>query len=122
MKEEFAGSIEILVSTEADFFRGRMDAYSRELGRYPLDYVIGSVHMFEGRDIFDTSRWESVEEDELAAVKGRYFREIAACARSGLFQVMGHVDALKGNYPRLGEVRRPPRPTRCSARSATPVR
>ncbi|MEU9802453.1 histidinol-phosphatase [Streptomyces sp. NPDC051000] len=102
LKEEFAGSIEILVSTEADFFRGRMDAYTQALSAYPLDYVIGSVHMFEGRDIFDVTRWETVEEDDLGAVKARYFREIAACARSGLFHVMGHVDALKGNHPRLG--------------------
>ncbi|WP_159774073.1 histidinol-phosphatase [Streptomyces sp. HM190] len=109
LKEEFARSIEILVSTEADFFQGRMDAYSRELAGYPLDYVIGSVHMFEGRDIFDTTRWETVEdsEEELAAVKGRYFRAVAECARSGLFQVMGHVDALKGNHPELGTVPAP---------------
>ncbi|MGW3012877.1 histidinol-phosphatase [Streptomyces sp. NPDC001219] len=101
LKEEFAHSIEILVSTEADFFSGRMDPYSRALSGYPLDYVIGSVHMFEGRDIFDTRRWESVRDDELGAVKSRYFRAVAACARSGLFHVLGHVDALKGNYPKL---------------------
>jgi histidinol-phosphatase (PHP family) len=109
LKEEFARSIEILVSTEADFFRGRVDPYSKALGRYPLDYVIGSVHMFEGRDIFDTTRWETVEDSdrELAAVKGRYFRSVAECARSGIFQVIGHVDALKGNHPRLGTVPAP---------------
>ncbi|MDJ1130782.1 histidinol-phosphatase [Streptomyces iconiensis] len=107
LKEEFARSIEILVSTEADFFSGRMDPYTEALSRYPLDYVIGSVHMFEGRDIFDTTRWENIAESELAAVKGRYFQAIAACARSGLFQVMGHIDALKGNCPQLGAVPAP---------------
>jgi histidinol-phosphatase (PHP family) len=104
LKAEFAGSIEILVSTEADWFRGRMDAYTRELSRYPLDYLIGSVHMFEGRDIFDTTRWDTVGESELPAVKSRFFREVARCARSGLFDVIGHVDALKGNHPQLAAV------------------
>ncbi len=107
LQEEFAGSIEILVSTEADYFGGRMDAYSAELSRYPLDYVIGSVHMFEGRDIFDPARWVTVEPDQLAAVKGRYFAQIAECARSGMFRVLGHIDALKGNYPRLADVPAP---------------
>ncbi|MGW0332533.1 histidinol-phosphatase [Streptomyces sp. NPDC003011] len=102
LKEEFAHSIEILVSTEADFFSGRMDPYTKALSAHPLDYVIGSVHMFEGRDIFDVTRWETAEAQDLAAVKARYFRAMAECARSGLFHVMGHVDALKGNHPELG--------------------
>ncbi|MFI9202533.1 histidinol-phosphatase [Streptomyces sp. NPDC053048] len=107
LKAEFENSIEILVATEADWFSGRMDAYTRELSRYPLDYIIGSVHMFEGRDIFDVRRWDTVDESELAAIKGRYFRAVAECARSGLFQVIGHVDALKGNFPDLGAVSAP---------------
>ncbi|SCL20810.1 histidinol-phosphatase (PHP family) [Micromonospora pallida] len=104
LKAEFANSIEILVSTEADYFRGRMDRYSAALDGYPLDYIIGSVHMFEGRDIFDVTRWAEVDEGELGDVKSRYFRTVAECARSGLFQVIGHVDALKGNFPQLGAV------------------
>ncbi|MCS0635795.1 histidinol-phosphatase [Streptomyces sp. LP05-1] len=107
LKEEFAGAIEILVSTEADFLPGRTEPYARELSRYPLDYVIGSVHMFEGKDIFDVTRWEAVTEDELPAVKARFFRSVAECARTGLFHVMGHVDALKGNFPRLAAVPAP---------------
>ncbi|MET7641171.1 histidinol-phosphatase [Streptomyces sp. NPDC005438] len=107
LKEEFQNSIEILVSTEADFFRGEMDAYTRELGKYPLDYVIGSVHMFEGRDIFDVTRWESLPQDQVPAVKDRYFRTVAECARSGLFHVIGHIDALKGNFPSLADVPAP---------------
>lgn len=104
LKEEFAHSIEILVSTEADYFRGQVDAYTRELDRYPLDYVIGSVHMFEGRDIFDPTRWEEVDETELHGVKSRYFRTVAECARTGAFNVIGHVDALKGSFPALAKV------------------
>ncbi|MGW6455479.1 histidinol-phosphatase [Streptomyces sp. NPDC055078] len=107
LKTEFERSIEILVSTEADYFSGRMDAYTKALSGYPLDYLIGSVHMFEGRDIFDTRRWESVHEADLAAIKSRFFRTVAECARSGLFDVIGHVDALKGNHPELGAVPAP---------------
>ncbi|MFJ8948074.1 histidinol-phosphatase [Streptomyces sp. NPDC102395] len=107
LKEEFAGRIEVLVSTEADYLAGATEPYARELARYPFDYVIGSVHMFEGKDIFDTSRWDGLDDDELPAVKARFFRTVADCARTGLFHVMGHVDALKGNHPRLGAVPAP---------------
>ncbi|MFC7308242.1 histidinol-phosphatase [Streptomyces monticola] len=104
LKEEFAHSIEILVSTEADYLSGRMDAYTKALSGYPLDYLIGSVHQFEGSEIFDVRRWEGVGGDELPAIKARYFRLVAECARSGLFDVIGHVDALKGSHPPLGAV------------------
>lgn len=104
LKKEFEGRIQILVSTEADYFSGQMDSYTRALDGYPLDYVIGSIHMFEGRDIFDATRWEAVEEEDLAGVKARYFDLVAECARSQLFHVVGHVDALKGSYPALRHV------------------
>ncbi|MER5812192.1 histidinol-phosphatase [Streptomyces sp. NPDC002033] len=107
LKAEFEGRIEILVSAEADYLPGATEPYRRALSGLPLDYVIGSVHMFEGRDIFDTTRWESVAEGELPLVKARFFREVAASARSGIFHVMGHVDALKGNHPVLGAVPAP---------------
>ncbi|MEU0991580.1 histidinol-phosphatase [Streptomyces sp. NPDC005953] len=107
LKEEFARSIEILVSTEADYFHGKVDAYSAALSSYPLDYVIGSVHMFEGKDIFDVSRWGAVDPADLPALKSRFFRTVADCARSNFFHVIGHVDALKGNFPELGEVPAP---------------
>ncbi len=107
LKREFAGRIEILVSTEADYLRGEMDSYSEVLNGSPLDYIIGSVHMFEGRDIFDGSRFESLTEGQIASTKSRYFRLVAECARSRLFQVIGHVDALKGDFPALREVPAP---------------
>jgi histidinol-phosphatase (PHP family) len=104
LKNEFEGRLEILVSTEADFIRGGLGAYTSALRGYPLDYVIGSVHMFEGRDIFDATRWDNLPPDEWAATKSRYFRTVADCANSGLFQVVGHIDALKGNFPQLASI------------------
>jgi histidinol-phosphatase (PHP family) len=107
LKEEFKGRIEILVSTEADYFSGRMVPYVEALSGCPLDYVIGSVHMFEGLDIFDATRWELCDEGELAAIKTRYFGLVAECARSRLFDVIGHIDALKGSFPALSRVPAP---------------
>lgn len=107
LKKEFKGHIEILVSTEADYLSGQMTPYRTALSGYPLDYVIGSVHRFEGMDVFNPARWEDVDEEELAGIKSRYFRQVQECASSKLFDVIGHVDALKGSFPALRDVRAP---------------
>lgn len=108
LRDEFAGKIDILVSAEADYSHGRMDAYTAALSAESLDYVIGSVHVLDGLDIFDAARWEREWSDEaLAAIKTRFFGLVAQSARSRLFNVIGHVDALKGSLPRLSTVPAP---------------
>lgn len=105
LRAEFAGRIDVLVSAEADYSSGRMDSYLEALSAESLDYVIGSVHVLDGQDIFAAQRWVGDWSDSaLAAVKSRFFGLVAESARSGLFDVIGHVDALKGSFPRLSEV------------------
>lgn len=105
LREEFRGRIEILVSAEADYGTGRMDPYRRALSGAPLDYLIGSVHMLDGQDIFDPARWRTARTgDQLRLLKSRFLGLVAESARSGLFDVIGHVDALKGSFPGLSAV------------------
>lgn len=108
LRDEFRGRIDVLVSAEANYAGDEVDIYSRALSGQPLDYVIGSVHVMDGRDIFDPSRWTSDQTDEeLRALKTRYFGLIADSARCGLFDVIGHLDALKGSCPRLSQIPTP---------------
>lgn len=108
LRQEFRGRIDILVSAEADYSTGRMDAYRRALSAAPLDYVIGSIHVLDGQDIFDPTRWLTPRTDaELHRLKSRFFGLVAESARSGLFDVIGHVDALKGSFPELSAVPAP---------------
>lgn len=65
------------------------------LGRHRYDFVIGSVHI--GPDSpFTRERVASwVAGRRLAEVVEPYFVEVAAGARSGLFDTLGHIDFVK---------------------------
>ncbi|HET6481777.1 MAG TPA: histidinol-phosphatase [Actinoplanes sp.] len=104
LRAEYAGRIEVLVGVESDFFDDHMELYRETYRQYPLDYIIGSVHVLGERDIFDPARWTGVD---LKAEKERYCAAVGRSARSGMFDIIGHVDALKGNRPEIAEIATP---------------
>jgi histidinol-phosphatase (PHP family) len=75
---------------------GRWEADIREhLDRHAYDFVIGSVHIYRD-SVFAPdriARW--VDGRSLSEVVAPYFDEVAAGARSGLFDAMGHIDFVK---------------------------
>ncbi|SDI91720.1 histidinol-phosphatase [Natribacillus halophilus] len=104
LKEKYADRIEVLLGVEADFLPEGVASYRRQLQKYPLDYVIGSVHYTFGRNIFDRDRWKGADDEDLFKVKEAYFDLIAASARSGDYQVLGHIDAIKGFCPEITDI------------------
>jgi len=91
-KEKYKDKIEILLGYEVDYLEGHMD--SRVL-HAKVDYLIGSVHFIEGWG-FDNpefiGRWREQDIDE---VWQKYFDAIEAMAKSGLFDIVGHLDLIK---------------------------
>jgi histidinol-phosphatase (PHP family) len=89
------GGPEVLVGIEADWMPGHTQYTRDALCGLGLDMVLGSVH-FIGEWAFDDpdliERYGSVVIDELW---GRYFGELCAAARSGLFDVLAHPDLVK---------------------------
>jgi histidinol-phosphatase (PHP family) len=85
----------VLLGIEADYRPDTLDAVAELIGRFPFDYVIGSVHHIEGWG-FDDARymaeWDRRDVDE---VYRRYFRLVGDSAETGLFTVLGHVDLVK---------------------------
>jgi len=92
LKELYSGQIEILSGFEVDYLKGEM---SDLILNAPVDYLIGSVHFLKKWG-FDNpefiGRYESENIDELWR---SYFKEIEDMAKSGLFQIAGHLDLLK---------------------------
>ncbi|CAN5832770.1 histidinol-phosphatase [soil metagenome] len=86
--------IEILVGVEADYLAGTEGAYRAVLADPRIDYVLGSVHYFDGYHVYDRRRWHDVA--DVDAVHVRYHRLVRAAAQTGLFDVMAHIDAVKG--------------------------
>lgn len=104
LKREYEGKIDVLLGVESDFFPEHVDAYKREYEKYPFDYIIGSVHRSDNISIFNKNRWSNLSKQQQKEQKDRYFELIAASAKSGMFDILGHIDAMKANYPSFNDI------------------
>lgn len=104
MKEKYAGKIEVLLGMESDFFPDFLESYRAAYEGVPFDYLIGSVHQVSGVSIFNRNRWKKLDESQHIEVKKSYYDLIKQSARSGMFNILGHIDAMKGYYPAFSDI------------------
>jgi histidinol-phosphatase (PHP family) len=104
LKSEYKGKIDVLLGVESDFFPEHADLYRQQYHLYPFDYIIGSVHFVEGISIFKQDRWEGLSNKEKLQTKESYYQLIEESARSEIFQILGHIDAMKGFYPSFSTI------------------
>lgn len=105
LKEEYRGRIEVLLGVESDFFPEHSATYRAVYDKYPFDYIIGSVHQSGGVSIFNKKRFKGLSKEEKIREKEQYYELIAQSAKSGMFQILGHIDAMKGFYPAFSDIR-----------------
>ena len=80
---------------EADYIVTHLDDVAAALARYEFDYVYGSVHFIGGWGI-DQSRFKfEFERRDINEVYEIYFGLVMDAARTGLFDVMTHLDVVK---------------------------
>ncbi|MFN3651183.1 MAG: histidinol-phosphatase [Armatimonadota bacterium] len=92
LKRRYAGRIDVLLGLEVDYAPGFEELYREVLSAYPFDYLIGSVHFVGDVHIYDQRRWR---EGKPAEEQHReYFRLVRDSARSGLFDVLGHITGI----------------------------
>lgn len=104
LKKEYAGRIDVLLGVESDFFPEHIEAYRKVYAEYPFDYIIGSVHRSDKISIFNKNRWRNLTKRQQQEQKERYYDLIAASAKSGMFDILGHIDAMKANYPAFSDI------------------
>lgn len=104
LREMYEDKIEVLLGIEADYLYQHMDSYRAAYEKYPFDYIIGSVHSVDYISIFNKKRWNGLTNQEKTDVKDRYYHLIEQSARSGLYQILGHIDAMKGFYPEFSKI------------------
>lgn len=104
LKEKYKNKIDVLLGVESDYFPKHAKVYQHEYNKYPFDYIIGSVHVVEGVSIFNRNRWNGLTEQEKIRVKDTYHDLIEQSARSGMFDILGHIDAMKGYYPEFSSI------------------
>ena len=66
--------------------------------------MIGSVHFSSGTSIFHRTRWEGLSKEIQVEHKKEYYEFIRQSAQSGMFQILGHIDAMKGYYPAFSDI------------------
>ena len=72
--------------------------------QYPFDYIIGSIHAVGGVSIFNRNRWNKLTMQEKIETKEAYYEQIMLSAKSGMFDILGHIDAMRGYYPIFGDI------------------
>lgn len=98
LRERYAGRIQVRLGVESDFIVGWSGFYRRLWSRWPLDYVIGSVHWLGDWNIFSPKLPEGRSAEEMVEA---YLLATQEAARSGAFQIIGHLDCIKtsGHLP-----------------------
>ena len=89
-------ALEIKLALEVDYLPGHEEWIRDLAGRHPWDYFIGSVHYVSDTWAIDNpeqlSRWKERDAFEVWSV---YVDRLIQSAKSGLFEILGHVDLPK---------------------------
>jgi histidinol-phosphatase (PHP family) len=104
LKEEYKDKIEVLLGVESDYFPGHFSLYRSVYSQYPFDYIIGSIHFSNGSQIFNRARWDGLTEEDLLKEKQLYLQLIQQSARTRFFDILGHIDAMKKNFPVYSDI------------------
>ncbi len=89
-----AEGLPVLVGVEMDWLPDRVSEIAGVVRGRPFDIVLGSVHWLRERavDHPDYLAWDTLDAEEIWE---RYLDELVAAARSGLFDVLAHIDLPK---------------------------
>lgn len=98
LKERYQGRIDVKLGVESDHVDGWEEHYRRLWQEYDLDYVIGSVHWLSTWNIFDRDLPEGKDAHQ---VYEEYLISTQRAARSGAYDIIGHIDCIKtrGHLP-----------------------
>lgn len=92
LKEKYKQEIQILLGYEVDYLKGYMD---KRVLQADVDYLIGSIH-FLGEWGFDNPEFnEEYKKRDINQIWQEYFDGIEAMAKTGYFDIVGHLDLIK---------------------------
>ncbi len=92
LQEQYKDDINILLAYEVDYLEGHMD---ERVLKAKVDYLIGSVH-FIGKWGFDNPEFiGNYKHKDIDKIWQEYFDTIEAMAKTGLFDIVGHLDLIK---------------------------
>lgn len=95
-KKEWAEKgVELKLGIEADYFVGGEQELASILDKYEFDYVIGSVHFYNGWGFDNPMLQQKFNDYNLKELYANHFETVKHAAASGLFDFMAHLDNVK---------------------------
>ncbi|NQT19618.1 MAG: histidinol-phosphatase HisJ family protein [Planctomycetes bacterium] len=104
LRKAYAAVIPLRLGGEADFAPGTENEIERLKERYGLEYLIGSIHIL-GDWAFDHPKYiDGFAARPIDRIYSDYFGLVADAAKTGLFDLIGHLDLPKkfGHRPTNG--------------------
>lgn len=92
--------IRVLRGMEVDFFQypGWRAGFEQAIEKLQPDYIIGSTHFIErDSDLYNMNdlKLRNIPGDELNTYLKQYWKNVAMAAKSGLFNIIAHIDLPK---------------------------
>ena len=91
-KERYKNDISILLGYEVDYLPGHMD---ERVLQSKVDYLIGSVHFIDKWSFDNPEFIAGWNEKDIDEIWQAYFEATEAMAKSGKFDIVGHLDLIK---------------------------
>ncbi len=85
----------VKLGIEVDFIPGLESKIERVAKLKHFDYVIGSVHFINNWGFDDPKYISEYQKWDIVELYGTYFSLVQQCAKSGLFDIIGHLDLIK---------------------------
>jgi histidinol-phosphatase (PHP family) len=92
LKEKYKDDIKIILGYEVDYLEGYMD---KRVLNANVDYLIGSVHFLKEWGFDNPEFIDEYENRDIEQIWQEYFDAIEAMAKSGHFDIVGHLDLIK---------------------------
>lgn len=90
-----SAAIPVKLGIEVDYLPGCEAVTGRLLAAYPFDYVIGSIHFLNNWDFTHPDQVERYKTASIDELYEEYFTVVGQLAKSGLFDIVGHLDVVK---------------------------
>jgi histidinol-phosphatase (PHP family) len=95
LKEKYKDQIQVRIGLEGDYIEGYEEQIAKIIDSYPWDYVIGSVHFLGTWDVTDFRQVHNWDDRNIMQVYEQYYDAVQKAAATGLYDYIGHIDAIK---------------------------
>ncbi len=90
LREEYAGKIEIRIGVEIGLQPHLGSFYKEFVQRYPFDFVIGSIHLVNGKDPYFGDLFRELGDEE--GYRETWRQTLQCIKKTDDFDVLGHLD------------------------------